>query len=76
LSTFIALNSGSAMGVVTGLRLPTRILAAADVDPDRHLRRRAGNDRIDDADIGVQQVTPVVAALRQQLPHARIAELD
>jgi hypothetical protein len=46
------------------------------MNPDRHVSRRRSNQGIDDADIDAQQIAPVVAALGEQLPHARIAEFD
>src|SRR5262249_9068271 len=62
-------------GIVADVRLPARILAAANVNPDGHSLRRARDDGIDDIDVNAQEIAPVIAALRQQLTHAWIAEL-
>ena len=51
--------------VVADVGLPARVLAAADVDADMHPRGRAVEHRIDDLDVAVQEVAPIVAALEQ-----------
>src|SRR5262249_15602382 len=62
-------------GIVADVRLPVRILAAANVNPDAHSLRCTRGDGIDDADVGTQKIAPVIAALGEQLTYARIAEL-
>ena len=62
--------------IVADVGLPARILAAADVNADGQAVGRAGDHRVDDRDVGVQEIAPVVAALLEELAHARVAELD
>ena len=46
------------------------------MDADIHALGGAVDHRIDDLDIAPQEIGPIIAALVEQLPGARIAELD
>ena len=46
------------------------------MDGDAQFLGRAGDDRVDDVDIGLEQILPIVAARAQQLARAVVAELD
>src|SRR6185312_13229448 len=61
--------------VVADIGLPARILTAADMDRGIELGRRASNRAVDDVDIDSQQILPIIAAVLEQLPRPRIAEL-
>src|SRR6185312_8853768 len=45
------------------------------MDRDMKIGRRAGDRAVDDVDIDSQQILPIIAAVLEQLPRPRIAEL-
>ena len=63
LDDIVARNATTGDDAIADIGLPARILAAADMNADRHGGRRRGNNCIDDVDVGFQEIVPIIAPL-------------